>query len=227
MDAINLSRVSFQYDSKGPKILDIPVFQVLAGKKVFIYGPSGSGKTTLLGLLGGLNVPTSGEVKILEKSLQKMGSRERDVFRADHIGFIFQMFNLLPYLSILENVLIPLKFSKLRKKRVLEADDSESVAKKLLLGLDLPEHLFGKPVYQLSVGQQQRVAAARALIGNPEIIIADEPTSSLDADACGSFLTMLFNQCEKTRSTLLFVSHDKRLSKSFDEVINLSEVNRS
>ena len=145
----------------------------------------------------------------------------------DHIGFIFQLFNLLPYLSIEENVMLPLSFSSIRARRAGRTKlDRLNEARRLLKALALEEEQAEKsPVIELSVGQQQRVAAARALIGSPELIIADEPTSALDADLRHSFLELLFGECKKAGSTLLFVSHDSTLSDFFNRKASMDELN--
>ena len=134
------------------------------------------GKSTLLGLLGGVAVPQAGRIELLGQDLAQLGSHARDRFRADHIGFLFQQFNLLPWLSAIDNVLLPCTFSARRKRRA--EPDPRAAAATLLTQLDLDPTLWNRPAAELSVGQQQRVAAARALIGRPEILIADEPTSA-------------------------------------------------
>jgi putative ABC transport system ATP-binding protein len=196
---------------------------------VFLQGPSGSGKSTLLALVGGILVSESGTLKVLGTEIKSLSSSARDAFRVDHIGFIFQLFNLLPYLSIEENVMLPLSFSKIRAKRAGRTKiDQVNEAHRLLKALALGEQLAEKsPVTELSVGQQQRVAAARSLIGNPELIIADEPTSALDADLRHSFLELLFGECKKAGSTLLFVSHDSTLSELFNRKISMDEINNN
>ncbi|CAN0428037.1 unnamed protein product, partial [Discosporangium mesarthrocarpum] len=153
---------------------------------------------------------------------------KRDTFRADHIGLIFQLFNLVPYLSLIENVLLPCRFSARRRARTaLEGSDPVSEARRLLVHMGIPETaLAGQKVTDLSVGQQQRVAAARALIGTPEIVIADEPTSALDEDARQSFLDILFESTSRNRQTLIFVSHDRRMESLFDRHVVLSDINR-
>jgi putative ABC transport system ATP-binding protein len=166
---------------------------------------------------------------VLEKDIGRLGGAARDRFRADHIGFIFQMFNLIPYLSVLENVCLPCGFSARRGGRASDAGTSvEAEAIRLLEHLDMAHTaVLRRPVNQLSVGQQQRVAAARALIGRPELVIADEPTSSLDEDRRVAFLDLLFRECEQRRTTLIFVSHDASLGARFDRVIAFAEINRS
>jgi len=211
-----------------PELLDIPAFQLLRGESLFLRGPSGSGKTTLLGLLGGVQVPQRGQVRLLGQDLARLGSAERDRFRVDHTGYVFQQFNLLPFLSVAENVALPCRFSSLRRQRAVarQGGVTQAVAS-LLEGLGLPAALHHRPAAALSIGQQQRVAAARALIGQPELIIADEPTSALDADNREAFLQLLFAECRAAGASLLFVSHDQGLAPLFDRALSLPELNRA
>jgi putative ABC transport system ATP-binding protein len=225
---ITMQDVLFRWAAGAEPCLDIPAFEVREGESIFLHGPSGSGKSTLLGLLGGVLVPERGAIRILDAELTHMGSAARDRFRADHVGFVFQQFNLIPYLSVLDNVLLPCRFSARRRKRAEGSGASPlDEARRLLDHLDMHEALRHRPVTQLSVGQQQRAAAARALIGGPEIVIADEPTSSLDAERQEAFLELLLRECEAARTTLLFVSHDLRLARSFSRTAALSSVNRA
>ena len=223
---IELNHVEFRWRPSKPLVLDIEQLCVAQGERVFIKGASGSGKSTLLSLLGGVLCPQQGDIKVLNQSIQKMGGAQRDAFRADHIGFIFQMFNLIPYLSILENVILPLHFSQQRRRRVEQQGSLQQEAERLLAHLGLQGTMLHQAVTELSVGQQQRVAAARALIGSPEIIIADEPTSSLDADARAAFIQLLINECNATSSTLVFVSHDSSLETFFDRRLLLADFNK-
>src|SRR5690606_5760053 len=206
---IQLDQVTFAWPRR-PTLLDIDSFTLQPGERVFLKGPSGSGKTTLLGLLGGVQLPASGRIRLLGEDLAHMSGSQRDRFRADHSGYIFQMFNLLPYLSVLENITLPCHFSALRRQRAVTRHGSVEAAGRHLLGHLGLNHsdVERRPVTELSIGQQQRVAAARALIGNPELVIADEPTSALDADTREAFLQLLFAECEAVGSSLLFVSHD-------------------
>jgi len=224
---LDLKNVCFSWKNSGRELLNLPELLVEQHDHVFLQGPSGSGKSTLLALVGGILVSESGTLKVLGTEIKSLSSSARDSFRVDHIGFIFQLFNLLPYLSIEENVILPLSFSKIRAKRAGRTKiDQVNEAHRLLKALALGEQLAEKsPVTELSVGQQQRVAAARALIGNPELIIADEPTSALDADLRHSFLELLFGECKKAGSTLLFVSHDSSLSELFKRKISMDEIN--
>lgn len=215
--AVVLDGVEFSWNEGAAPDLRIRELCIRRGERLLVRGPSGSGKSTLLGLLAGVNVPQKGTITMLEKPINTLPSAERDRFRADHLGYIFQMFNLIPYLTVIENVLLPLRFSERRRMRV---DDPSEEARRLLAHLEM-EDLLGRPVTKLSVGQQQRVAAARALIGSPEIILADEPTSALDAERGASFLKLLFEECDRTNATLIFVSHDDRLTSSFPRSFSL------
>ena len=225
---IQLSDVQFRWRRQDPLVLDIPELKVGVGERVFIKGPSGSGKTTLLNLLGGVSVPEAGKLDILETDLATLNSARRDAFRADHIGFIFQMFNLVPYLSLLDNVTLPCHFSVLRHRRALDRSANlEAEARRLLEHMELDvEALSSRPVSRLSIGQQQRVAAARSLIGAPELVIADEPTSALDADVQRLFLDILFREINEANASLLFVSHDSSMEAGFDRTIPLADLNR-
>ncbi|MBC3478476.1 ABC transporter ATP-binding protein [Pseudomonas taiwanensis] len=212
-----------------PPLLDIPALRLDTGEALFLKGPSGSGKTTLLGLLGGVNQPGQGSIRLLGQDLSGLGQGARDRFRVDHSGYIFQQFNLLPFLSVRENVELPCRFSQSRAKRAMERHGSVSQAAASLLahlGLDDPA-LLARRAGSLSIGQQQRVAAARALIGQPELVIADEPTSALDADTREAFIRLLFDECRAAGSSLLFVSHDQSLAPLFDRHLSLTELNRA
>jgi putative ABC transport system ATP-binding protein len=223
-----LENVVFHWPGQDQACLDIDRFEVAADEQVFIHGDSGSGKSTLLNLIAGVLVPRRGRLDALGQSLAGLSAAARDRFRVDHIGLIFQQFNLIPYLSVLDNVLLPCRFSQRRRLRALESAASlRAAAGALLTHLDLGEELWQRSATQLSVGQQQRVAAARALIGRPEIVIADEPTSALDAARQEAFLALLRRECAAARAALLFVSHDQRLAESFDRRVAMEEINRA
>lgn len=169
-------------------------------------------------------VPERGRIELLGSNIVALSGHGRDAFRAEHIGFIFQQFNLLPWLSAMDNVLLPCTFSARRRRRVA---NPSSDAAQLLERLDLAPALWRKPAAELSVGQQQRVAAARALIGKPEILIADEPTSALDAPRQQAFIDLLLAEAASVGACLLFVSHDRRLAVHFDRVLSLVDINRA
>lgn len=199
----------------------LPDISLNKGEKVFLYGPSGSGKSTLLALIGGLIKPDSGQVVFAGERLDQLKGSKRDRFRADHLGIIFQQFNLLPWLDVRANVALPCQFSKPRAKR---CGGVNQAVERLLMGMDLESALWSRRADALSVGQQQRVAAARALIGEPDLILADEPTSALDADRRQVFIDLLFKQTELSGSTLLFVSHEQDLAPRFDRTLSLDSV---
>ncbi len=218
-----VSIADLRFDWNGTPCLDLPAFALAAGERCFVHGPSGSGKSTLLNLLAGVLVPQAGTVRVLGHSLGALSGVARDRFRADHVGLVFQQFNLVPYLSMLDNVLLPCRFSARRRAR---AGDARRTAEHLLQQLDLAPALWRRAPTALSVGQQQRVAAARALIGCPELVIADEPTSALDADRQAAFLELLGRECAASGASLVFVSHDRRLAEHFPRSVALADLNR-
>lgn len=226
---VEIDRVRFAWKTGQRDILDITRLEITAGERVFIEGPSGSGKSTLFSLLGGVVSPREGTVRVLQADISQMPAARRDRFRADHIGFVFQMFNLVPYLSMMDNVVLPCRFSRRRFERAQTRSGSpEAEARRLLVRLGLePAELLARPVTELSIGQQQRVAIARALIGAPELIMADEPTSALDEGTRKRFLQVLSEQCDEAGVSLLFASHDTRLGALFDRRISLDELNRN
>jgi putative ABC transport system ATP-binding protein len=205
--------------------LAIERFEVGRGERLLLTGPSGSGKSTLLSLACGVVSPAEGRVEVLSTDLARLPGAARDRFRAAHLGVIFQMFNLLPYLSVLDNVLLPLRFSPERRTKVGRGAGEE--ARRLLARLGLEgEGVANQQAARLSVGQQQRVAAARALIGAPEIVVADEPTSALDRDRQRDFLDLLFAEVARAGASLIMVSHDPALGRLFDRITQLDEVAR-
>ena len=218
--ALILTDLSFHWPGDGFG-LSVQDFVIARGERVLLLGRSGSGKSTLLSLICGINRPDRGRLEIDGQDLGGMRAAARDRFRADHIGVLFQQFNLLPYASVADNILLPLRFAPARRKRTPEP---LAAATALCDRLGLPPDILPTRAGQLSVGQQQRVAAARALIGAPPLIVADEPTSALDADAQAAFLDLLFAQCAAAGTTLLMVSHDARLGPLFDRTVALSQV---
>ncbi|HEY9132375.1 MAG TPA: ATP-binding cassette domain-containing protein [Dyella sp.] len=211
----------FGWDEGDAIVLDS--FSVARGERIFVRGPSGSGKSSLLGLLAGVLVPRSGHVRIEETIVSSLSASARDRFRADHIGYVFQQFNLLPYLSVLDNVLLGCAFSLRRQRRAGGSLVVRQEAARLLAALGIGDaRMYERRVTELSVGQQQRVAAARALIGGPTLLLADEPTSALDTDARDAFLRLLLLECDRAGAGLVFVSHDIGLARYFDRVVELS-----
>lgn len=217
--AVELRDVLFRWQDDDAFALELPALTLAAGERLFVHGPSGSGKSTLLNLIGGVVQPERGEVRLLGQPLAALGAAARDAFRAAHTGFIFQQFNLIPYLSVLDNVLLPCRFSP---QRALRAGQVTLEATRLLDALDIDRELWLRPANRLSVGQQQRIAAARALLGKPEIIIADEPTSALDASRQAAFLDLLLAEADAAGSSVLFVSHDLALADHFERTLELA-----
>jgi putative ABC transport system ATP-binding protein len=215
---VDLQDVSFKYPGARRPALVVSSFAMSNGEKIFLRGPSGTGKTTMLGIVAGLHRPQKGRVKILGQDLAQMSHSARDGFRGKHIGYIFQMFNLIPYLNVLDNVLVQSDLFSRRTPELIRR--AEAMLERLGLAGER-----GRSVTELSVGQQQRVAAARALVTHPELVIADEPTSALDTDLRASFLEVLFQLCAEEKSALLFVSHDATLQAHFDRVVELASIN--
>lgn len=218
-DIAMMSGVDFSWQRKNRFQLGIDKFTLAKGETLLLIGPSGSGKSTFLSLLTGIMTPQAGSITILGADITKLSGQARDRFRAEHFGIIFQMFNLLPYGSVLDNVLLPLSFSAERHKRATRERSAEDEACRLLekLGIETA-HIKGAKAANLSVGQQQRVAAARALIGSPPIIIADEPTSALDRNRQEAFLDLLFTVVAEAGSSLIMVSHDESLGTRFSRI---------
>ncbi|MHC1652068.1 ATP-binding cassette domain-containing protein [Stenotrophomonas maltophilia] len=220
---IALDGVQFGYDLR--LVLDIPRLWIEQGSSVLLRGVSGGGKSTLLSLLAGVLLPSEGRLEVAGHALHGMRDAARDRFRADHLGVVFQQFNLLPFLSVRDNIALGLRFSRVRSARISGSLDDEIT--RLLRALQLDPALMKRRAGTLSVGQQQRVAAARALIGRPALLLADEPTSALDREAATAFLQLMSAQCQAAGTTVLVVSHDDSLQPLFDRTIVLSEINRA
>ena len=223
-DIVSMSGVSFAWPGAQNFRITIEEFALAAQSRSLMIGPSGSGKSTLLSLLCGVVQPDRGQIDILGTDITRLSSAARDQFRAEHFGVIFQMFNLLPYGSVVDNVVLPLSFAAQRRQRAMKNGSVEREALRLLAALGIDDTLLAGSTAALSVGQQQRVAAARALIGAPEVIVADEPTSALDKARQERFLDLLFAQVEEAGSTLIMVSHDESLAPRFDQVLDLADL---
>lgn len=224
---VSLEGVTFGY-VPSQELLRIRKLEILRGESVFLRGPSGSGKSTLLGLVGGVLAPREGRISICGENTTAVSAGQRDRIRADHLGIIFQQLNLLPYLDILQNVALPCRFSAQRAKRAASGTGSvKKTALKLVSDLGIDVELICRNVGQLSIGQQQRVAVARALIGGPDLIIADEPTSALDTDNRDRFIELLDAQRKRFNCSLLFVSHDQSLAQHFDKALDLNDINEA
>jgi putative ABC transport system ATP-binding protein len=227
-DIVRISDVRFTWPGRRAFSLTVERFALRPCECLLLTGPSGSGKSTFLSLLCGILAPQSGRIDILGTDITALSASARDAFRAEHFGIIFQMFNLLPYGTVIDNVLLPLNFAPRRRQRVTARGTTEAEAARLLARLGLEPHLVrGRSAADLSVGQQQRVAVARALIGSPELIVADEPTSALDRDRQAAFLELLFTEAKGAGATLIMVSHDESLAPRFDRVMRLDEVARA
>lgn len=218
---LQLNNVHFRWPGRAAFSIAIREFSVLTGERVLLLGESGSGKSTLLSLICGTVLAQKGQVLVSDTDLSDLPAAKRDRFRAEHIGMIFQQFNLLPFGSVLDNILLPLRFAPDRRARV---GNMRSEAQELCVSLGLPADVLLVKAATLSVGQQQRVAVARAMIGRPPVIIADEPTSALDADSQTTFLDLLFEQAKAHGTTLLMVSHDPRLADRFDRVVQMQDI---
>src|SRR5262245_136855 len=224
-DVIRMPGVRFAWPGRDAFSLAIDTFSLPAAKRILLIGPSGSGKSTFLSLICGILSAQVGEIEVLGTDITKLPASARDGFRAEHFGIIFQIFNLLPYGTVIDNVLLPLSFAPRRRTRATASGKAEQEAVRLLTRLGLEPRLTrGPAAASLSVGQQQRVAAARALIGSPELIVADEPTSALDRNRQAAFLELLFTQVTEAGATLIMVSHDETLAGRFDEVMRLDTI---
>ncbi|MFT4731116.1 MAG: putative ABC transport system ATP-binding protein [Gammaproteobacteria bacterium] len=212
----------------GKPIIDIKQWHLHKSEHVFLYGPSGCGKSTLLNLLSGILAPQQGTVNILNTDITALKPSKRDRFRAQHIGVVFQQFNLIPYLSVLDNIRLAIHFANDK------ADTDRSYKKNartqerivsMLQALELPVNCIQQKASELSVGQQQRVAIARALINKPDVLIVDEPTSALDSSAKDAFMKVLIETATKSNAALIFVSHDHSLASHFKRVESLTDIN--
>jgi len=222
--AIAIDALQFAYGT-GPRVLDIPSLVIERGSRVFLHGPSGCGKTTLLGILAGVLHATTGTVRVLDRDLNTMSGGQRDAFRAEHVGYVFQQFNLIPYLSAYDNIALPCRLDARRRARLGNVS-MDAAIHDVAAQLDITALLYQSATV-LSVGQQQRVAAARALLASPELVICDEPTSSLDTDRREAFLALLASSVSRANATLLFVSHDASLGDRFDVQLSLPVLNRA
>ncbi|WP_339720006.1 ATP-binding cassette domain-containing protein [uncultured Paraglaciecola sp.] len=214
--SLSIKDLIFTWSKNSDFTLRIPSWQVEAGKKVFLYGRSGEGKSTLLNLISGIQNNYSGSIQVLGQDLGKLEQRQKDVFRANNIGIIFQQFNLLPYLSAYQNIVLAQRF------RSAEHRPQPETLVSICDRLELSSKLLQQKALELSVGQQQRVAVARALYGAPSLIIADEPTSALDTQTRDQFIRLLLDSAQS--STVIFVSHDRSLASHFDSQQSLAEL---
>ncbi|MCL2223751.1 MAG: ABC transporter ATP-binding protein [Defluviitaleaceae bacterium] len=186
------------------------------GKIYCLLGTSGSGKSTLLNLLAGLEKPTKGSIKFKGKPLEKLSETQLTLYRQGYIGFVFQSYNLLPTLSALENVTLPLIFRKIPKRKRVQA------ARKMLKAVGLGNRWRHKP-HELSGGQQQRVSLARAFVNDPQVIFADEPTGNLDTKTTYEMMDMITGMAREREQTLIIVTHDTEISEYADQIIQMRD----
>lgn len=212
--------LKFKYPSQNSFTLELESFSVSEGERVFVRGRSGSGKSTLLNLLAGVLTAPLGSLFYKDVDFSTYSSAKRDQLRAREMGVVFQQFNLLPFLNAEENVLLPFVFTDMKDSEA----QVKSRAQELFEHLKLSSDLLQKPVNELSVGQQQRVAVVRALIHKPRLILADEPTSSLDTETRDDFIQLLLNESRSIGAAVIFVSHDPSLEKHFEKTLHLSSV---
>jgi len=198
-------------------VIDVPHFALEAEQQIALEGQSGSGKTTLLNLIAGILKADSGRVVLAGQDLEKLSESRRDTFRARHVGYVFQTFNLLQGYTALENVLMGMFFGR---------GPDRAFACDLLERLGLSERMTYRP-HQLSIGQQQRVALARALANRPDLVLADEPTGNLDSVRAREALELVREACREQKAALLLVSHDRDVLGQFDTVVDLAEINRA
>lgn len=220
-DVLRIESMCYRWPGAERDCLAIGHFAIARGETVFLHGPSGCGKSSLLVLIAGVQTARSGVVSLLGVDWAGLSPAARDRRRADHVGYIFQQFNLLPYLSAVDNVRLGVRYSASRQARAAPVRER---AEDLLARCGVPRDCWRRAAGSLSVGQQQRVAAARALLGAPELILADEPTSSLDEALRDSLLDLLLELSAEAGSAVLFVSHDARLARRFGRVQGLPDL---
>jgi ABC-type lipoprotein export system ATPase subunit len=222
--AVVLSEVKKAFPLRGSlglEVLNLEHLELPVGSCTVLRGRSGSGKTTLLNLIAGVTLPTAGTIRVGDTDLFALSEARRDRFRAAHVGYVFQTFNLLSALSALENVLLAMMFADAVPKRLQRRRAAD-----LLARLGLAERLAHKPA-QLSRGEQQRVAIARALANSPPLILADEPCASLDARTASDVMAIFLTVCQQDEKTLLLVSHDEAALGGANRVIEMAELNRT
>ena len=217
--AISITDLQFRFKTASRPVLSISSWRVERDEQVFLHGESGAGKSTLLALLAGLQVSEPGSVSIMGTDLALLSARRRDRFRALHIGVVFQQFNLIPYLSVIDNVLLAAQFGDRGAPALRRRADE------LLEAVNLPTSLRDRPAAQLSIGQQQRVAIVRALINTPDLLLIDEPTSALDPANRDAFLDLLFEVVHQNRCAMVFVSHDPTIAERFAHRTALADLN--
>lgn len=213
---LETNRLEYLYSSG--QTIRFPDLKIRVGDRVLVTGRSGCGKTTFLNLIAGVLKIQKGEIDLIGNRFSSLRPTSLDQIRADHIGYVFQTLNLIPFLSVLENVRLGIQFSHQRTSKVPEIEPEIS---RILSALGLPKNILNRPISNLSIGQQQRVACARALLGKPELFLADEPTSSLDPKSTTEFVQELINTFDPSKQAILIVSHDPSMVPFFNTVIEL------
>lgn len=214
---ISISNLYFQYN-EGDFRLSIPEFVIKKSEKVAVIGPSGSGKTTLLNLIAGIVIPKQGAIRVNNVPVSNLSDNERRDFRITNIGFVFQDFELLDYLNVLDNILHPYRITRALELDTETRKRAVSFADEMGIGDMLKRHAS-----DLSQGEKQRAAICRALLPGPRLILADEATGNLDPDNKTLILDMLFKSVKNHNATILAVTHDHELLKRFDRVINFKD----
>jgi len=217
LTTINLCKTYGKGDTQVEALKDVS-FCVSKGEFVSVIGPSGSGKSTLLNMIGALDYPTSGKVTIDGRDIDAMKEEELSIFRRRNIGFIFQAYHLLPMFTAMENVSLPLIFQGMEKKK------REKMAQATLAEVGLAGYGNRKPT-QMSGGQQQRVGIARALVGNPKIIFADEPTGNLDTHTSKEVMEIMMAKVREFGRTLIIVTHDRKIADFADRIVTIQDGN--
>ncbi len=220
---IELKNIKMDYYDNGTKIeaLKLKKIKIEDGKHVAFIGSSGCGKTTLFNLISGMITPTEGTVEVNDVDITSLTEVERDLFRANHIGYIFQDFNLFPDFTVLQNVVLPMSFSKRYSKK-----EMNELAKDILKKVGMNEKMNQK-VKTLSGGEKQRVAIARSIVNKPNVILADEPTGNLDYKNGTKIMELITKIAKDEKATLVVITHNNSQLDMFDEVLNIEEMNEA
>ena len=217
---IHLLEIRFHYPQSDFN-LEFDEILIKENSKTAIIGPSGSGKTTMLNLLAGILIPDKGTVNVSKVSVNKLSEKERRSFRIQNIGFVFQDFRLIPYLNVIDNILLPFRINSAIKPSTEAREQAQHLSEDLNIS-----RLTKKYPSKLSHGEKQRVAIARALINSPKVILADEPTGNLDPENKNHIRDILFRSVEKQNATLIAVTHDHEMLEGFDNIIDFKKLRK-